>query len=128
MVNNPFTHFLGWCTRVWLDFPEINLPHEISMIVSKTRKKLLMTFHVVNSEGFWYPRQENQSAFFIRHQVKPPKKIALFNRFYLSCWEKDGCWHGRFHVKMKVTGKFSTQHEILPWFMVIFNTVVWMNL
>ena len=88
MVNNPFAHFLGWCTRMWLDFPvEINLPREISMVMSKTRKKPLMTFNVVSSEGFWYPRQENQSAFFIRHQVKPQVLFELLSERSTLTWQ-----------------------------------------
>ena len=41
---------LAWCVR--LDFPEINLPSEISMVTSKRRKKPPIKFNAINSLGF----------------------------------------------------------------------------
>ena len=38
---------------------------EISMVTSKRRKKPSLTFNVVNSCVFRYPRLESQSGFFI---------------------------------------------------------------
>ena len=41
---------------VWLDFPEINLPCEISMDTSKRRKTPAMTFNMVNKKGDLIPQ------------------------------------------------------------------------
>ena len=102
---------------VWPDFPEINLPWEISMVTSKIAKKPLITFNLVKSNGFRYPRQNSQSDFF---KMKP-QKIAFLNGFLWHCWEKDQWWHGRFHLKMKETRKF--WGKILNWLVGIDRTI-----
>lgn len=121
MVNNPFTHFLGWCTHnyvtgfSWDKFTMWNV-----MIVSKTRKKVLTTFNMVNSEGFWYPRQPTNSAFFIRHKVKPPKKLLYLTGFIWGVERKMDVDMADFMLRWKSQGNF--QHNMkcylgLRWFL-----------
>ena len=66
---------LAWF--VWPDFHEINLPWEISI-----------------------PKGEKVMKFFILLQHETAKKW-FFNGILSHCWEKDRCWYGRFHVKMR---------------------------
>ena len=84
VVNDPFTcGNLAWC--VWPDFPEINLPWEISMVTSKRRKKPAMTFNVLSSKQRFLDSQgkrANQVSSF--DNMKPPKNILFFIFFFLA--------------------------------------------
>ena len=103
---------------VWPDFPEINLPWEISMVTSKIAKKPLITLNFGKKQGFF--DTQGKTANQISSTWKPPK-IAFLNGFLSHCWEKDRWWHGRFHLKMKGTRKF--WGKILNWFVGIDRTV-----
>ena len=53
---------------VWPDFPEINLPWEISMVRSKIAKKPLITLNLVKSKGFSIPKAK-QPIRFLQHET-----------------------------------------------------------
>ena len=55
---------------VWPDFPEINLPWEISMVTSKIAKKPLITLNLVKSKGFSIPKAKQPIRF---HQHETPQ-------------------------------------------------------
>ena len=81
VTRDTFNGNLAWC--VWPDFPEINLPWEISMVTSKRRKKQAMTFNVVSSKQRFLDSQgkrANQVALF--DNMKPPKNILFFIFFF----------------------------------------------
>ena len=110
---------LAWC--VWPDFPKINLPWEISMVTSKRRKKLAMTFNVVSSKQRFLDSQgkrANQVSSF--DNMKPPKNILFFS-FFFCVIERNKrsielvCW-ARFRNDISTPKKlFYSWHVIEQW-------------
>ena len=103
---------------VWLDFPEINLPWEISMVTSKIAKKPLITLNLVKRKGFSIPKAK-QPIRFLQHETpqncffktgffrtverKIDGDMADFTlrwtkqgnveaNFELVCWDRSNCW------------------------------------
>ena len=70
---------------------------------SRALTPFLFPFECLPRTRRLYPRQESQSGLFILHQNETAKKMLLL---FPRCWKKDRCWHGRFHDKTKVKGKF----------------------
>ena len=88
----------AWC--VWKDFPEINLPLEISIYgyVNRT-KKLPMIFNMINSRGVSIPKARKPIN-------ETTKKIVPFHMFHSCYFGNDRCSQDRFSITLKVTGKF----------------------
>ena len=103
-----------WC--LWPDLSKINLPWEISMVKSKRRKKLPMTFNVVNSQGFSIPKAREPIRFLhLSLTWNSKNKIAFFNGFLSCSLEENRCWHSRFQIKIKVIGNFKINFELVCW-------------
>ena len=73
-----------------------------------------MTFNVVNSKGFSIPKARERMRFLCLTLTWNSKnKIAFFNGFLSCCLEENRCWHSRFHIKIKVSGNFKINFELV---------------
>ena len=73
---------LAWC--VWPDFPEINLPREISVVTSKKKKKTETAHDIKHGKSLGFfdtpGKRANQVSLFDTN-LKPQKKL-LFSTFF----------------------------------------------
>ena len=106
-VTSPWRHS-GWrqggyVSWAWLDFPKAFpryiYPGKHPWLRQTEERKPPMIFNVVNVEGFSITKAREPIRFLHLTPTWHRKKL-LFNGFLSFCWEKDWCWHGRFHVKM----------------------------
>ena len=91
---------------VWPDFPEINLPWEISMVTSKIAKKPLITLNLVKSKGFSIPKAK-QPIRFLQHET--PQNCFFKTGFFRTVERKIDGDLADFTLRWKKQGNFEAK-------------------
>ena len=74
-------------------------------------KKKNETAHVIKrgkylAKGVPIPMARKPIGVRKKHEIENAKKIIYFYTILSRCFGKDRCWHGKFHVKMKVKHEY----------------------